>query len=113
MGCHLRGFVDTGFLAVFDGRHYLPELSMRRSANISRVLPAIIRSRHGAYLDRCHREHEERHNDGVNRLVIRFVWEGVQAVAGWRGEVNVRGLTQMQPELLVRVNDRTLGPGTL
>ena len=35
-------------------------------------LPAVIRSRHGAYLDRWYREHEQRHNDGVNRLVVRF-----------------------------------------
>ena len=49
---HLRRFVDTGLVAVFDGRHYLSELGMRRAANMSRVLPSIIRSRHGPYLDR-------------------------------------------------------------
>ena len=43
----------TGLVAVFDGRHYLSELGMRRAANMSRVLPAVIRSRHGAYLDTC------------------------------------------------------------
>ena len=74
---HLRQFVDTGLVAVFDGRHYLSELGMRRAANMSRVLPDIIRRRHGAYLDRWYREHEERHNDGVNRLVVRFAREGV------------------------------------
>ena len=45
---------------------------MRRAANMSRVLPSVIRSRHGAYLDRRYREHEQHHNDGVNRLVVRF-----------------------------------------
>ena len=50
---HLKRFVDTGLVAVFDGRHYLSELGMRRAANMSRVLPAVIRSRHGAYLDTC------------------------------------------------------------
>ena len=109
---HLRRFVDTGLVAVFDGRHYLSEPGMRRAANMSRVLPAIIRSRHGAYLDRWYREHEVQHNDGVNRLVVRFAREGVAAVAGWRGEVNVPGLTQVRPDLLVPVNDGTLGPGT-
>ena len=76
-------------MAVFDGRHYLSEPGMRRAANMSRVLPSVIRSRHGAYLDRWYREHEERHNDGVNRLVVQFAREGVDVVAGWRGEVNV------------------------
>ena len=67
---------------------------------MSRVLPAVIRSRHGAYLGRWYREHEQRHNDGVNRLVVRFAREGVAVVAGWRGEVNVPGLTQVRPDLL-------------
>ena len=108
---HLKRFVDTGLVAVFDGRHYLSELGMRRAANMSRVLPSVIRSRHGAYLDRWYREHEQHHNDGVNRLVVRFAREGVEAVAGWRGEVNVPGLTQVRPDLLVQVSEGTLGAG--
>ena len=105
-------FVRTGLVAVFDGRHYLSELGMRRAANMSRVLPSVIRSRHGAYLDRWYREHEQRHNDGVNRLVVRFAREGVEVAAGWRGEVNVPGLTQVRPDLLVQVSGGALGAGT-
>ena len=108
---HLKRFVETGLVAVFDGRHYLSELGMRRAANMSRVLPAIIRGRHGAYLDRWYREHEQHHNDGVNRLVVRFAREGVEAVAGWRGEVNVPGLTQVRPDLLVQVSGGPFGAG--
>ena len=108
---HLRRFVDYGLVAVFDGRHYLSEQGMRRAANMSRVLPSIIRSRHGPYLDRWYREHERRHNDGVNRLVVRFAREGVEAVAGWRAEVNVPGLTQVRPDLLVLVQDGPFGGG--
>ena len=108
---HLRRFVDTGLAAVFDGRHYLSERGMRRAANMSRVLPSVIRSRHGPYLDRWYREHELQHNDGVNRLVVRFAREGVQAVAGWRGEVNVPGLTQVRPDLLLLVTDGPFGAG--
>ena len=108
---HLRRFVETGLVAVFDGRHYLSELGMKRAANMSRVLPGIIRSRHGPYLDRWYREHEQRHNDGVNRLVVQFAREGVEAVAGWRGEVNVPGLTQVRPDLLVLVQQGPFGEG--
>ena len=108
---HLKRFVETGLVAVFDGRHYLSELGMRRAANMSRVLPSVIRSRHGAYLDRWYREHEQHHNDGVNRLVVRFAREGVAAVAGWRGEVNVPGLTQVRPDLLVQVSGGPFGAG--
>ena len=108
---HLKRFVETGLVAVFDGRHYLSELGMRRAANMSRVLPSVIRSRHGAYLDGWYREHEQHHNDGVNRLVVRFAREGVAAVAGWRGEVNVPGLTQVRPDLLVQVSGGPFGAG--
>ena len=108
---HLRRFVQTGLVAVFDGRHYLSELGMRRAANMSRILPSVIRSRHGAYLDRWYREHEQYHNDGVNRLVVRFAREGVAVVAGWRGEVNVPGLTQVRPDLLVQVSEGPFGEG--
>ena len=109
---HLGRFVETGLVAVFDGRHYLSKLGMRRAANMSRVLPSVIRSRHGAYLNPWYREHEQTHNDGVNRLVVRFAREGVEAVAGWRGEVNVPGLTQVRPDLLVQVSEGALGAGT-
>ena len=111
VGRHLERFVDTGLVAVFDGRHYLSELGMRRAANMSRVLPSVIRSRHGAYLGRWYRDHEAQHNDGVNRLVVRFAREGVAVVAGWRGEVNVPGLTQVRPDLLVRVRQGALARG--
>ena len=107
----LDRFRQTGLVAVFDGRHYLSELGMKRAANMSRVLPSVIRLRHGAYLDRWYREHEQHHNDGVNRLVVRFAREGVVAVAGWRGEVNVPGLTQVRPDLLVQVSGGALGSG--
>ena len=108
---HLGRFVETGLVAVFDGRHYLSELGMRRAANMSRVLPAVIQRRHGAYLDRWYREHEVRHNDGVNGLVMQFSREGVETVAGWRGEVNIPGLTQVRPDLLVRVAEGPFGAG--
>ena len=51
----LRRFVDTGLVVVFDGRHYLTELGMKRAANMSRVRPSVIRSRHGVFLDRWSR----------------------------------------------------------
>ena len=108
---HLRRFVDTGLVAVFDGRHYLSEQGMKRAANMSRVLPGIIRSRQGPYLDGGYRDYQRRHNDGVNRLVAQLAREGVEAVGGWRGEVNVPGLTQVRPDLLLLVEDGPFGAG--
>ena len=109
---HLGRLVDTGLAAVFDQRYYLAELGMRRAANMSRMMPAVIRSRHGAYMDRWYREHERSHNDGVNLLAALFAREGVEVVAGWRGEVNVPGFTQVRPDLLVQVNRGPFGAGT-
>ena len=75
------------------------------------MLPSVIRRRHGAYLDHWYREHEEHHNDGVNQLFARFARERVDVAAGWRGEMNVPGLTQVRPDLLVQVNEGALGAG--
>ena len=99
----LEDFVATGLVARFDERHYLAPSGMRRAATLSRVSPSVIRSRHGAYLETWYRYHELAHNDGVNRLVARFAQQGVAAVAGWRGEVNVPNVTQVRPDLLVPV----------
>ena len=107
----LEQFVRSGLVAVFDRRYYLAELGMRRAANLSRLLPGMIRRRHGAYLDRWYRDHEQEHNDGVNRLVLRFAEEGVAAVAGWRGEINLPDVTQVRPDLLVPVREGPFGPG--
>lgn len=108
---HLRSFVETGLVLAFDGRHYLSELGMKRAANMSRVLPGIIKSRHGLYLDRRYRERQQHHDDGVNRLVVQFAREGVDVVAGWRAEVNVPGLTQVRPDLVALVSDGPFGEG--
>lgn len=111
VGRILEDFVGAGLVAVFGGRHYLADLGMRRAATLSRVSPAAIRRRHGAYLEQRYREHELLHNDGVNRLVVRFAREGVAAVGGWRGEVNVPDVTQVRPDLLVPVAAGPFGGG--
>ncbi len=107
----LGRFVRAGLVAVYDRRYYLAELGMRRAANLSRVLPGIVRRRHGAYLDRWYRQHEQRHNDGVNLLVVRFAEERVSVVVGWRGEINVPDVTQVRPDLLAPVEEGPFGPG--
>ena len=103
IGRKLDEFVAAGLVAQFDGRYYLAERGMRRAATLSRVSPAALRRRHGAYLERRYREHELGHNDGLNRLVASFAQEGVAVAAGWRGEVNVPDVTQVRPDLLVPV----------
>ena len=38
--------------------------------------------------------------------------EGVEVVTGWRGEINVPGLTQVRPDLMVQARAEPLGLGT-
>ncbi len=107
----LDDFVSAGLAAEFDGRYYLAELGMRRAATLSRVSPAAVRRRHGAYLESRHRQREAIHDDGLNRLVARFAQEAVAVVAGWRGEVNVPDVTQVRPDLLAPVVAGPYGGG--
>ncbi|MXX79792.1 MAG: hypothetical protein F4Y69_02020 [Chloroflexi bacterium] len=107
----LQRFDDLDLAASFEERYYLGEAGIRRAANFSRVRPAVIRSRHGFYLQRKWRLREQRHDDGVNDLVLQLAREGVRAYAGWRGEVNLPGLTQIRPDLLLLVEDGPFGSG--
>ncbi|WP_420621396.1 hypothetical protein [Candidatus Poriferisodalis sp.] len=103
--------VDVGLVVVFDERFYLAERGMRRAASLSRVLPGRIRSRHAAYLESGYRRQELRHNDGVNQIVLQFAREGVGVFAGWRGEINLPGITQVKPDLVALVADGPFGAG--
>ena len=111
---HLRRFVETGLVAVFDGRHYLSELGMRRAANMSRVLPCgdpqpprglpgpLVPGARGA---------TQRRREPPGGAVRQGRSGG--GAAGWRGEVNVPGLTQVRPDLLVQVSEGALGAWSL
>ena len=108
----LRRLLDAGLAVRHDRRYYLAERGFVRAANLSRIQPGAIRSRHGAYLQARFRRLQRLHDDGVNRLVLRFAREGVRAFAGWRGEVNIPDLTQLRPDLLLLVSEGPFGPGT-
>ena len=107
----LRGFIEVGLAVRFDGRFYLAETGIRRAANLSRIQPSVIRSRHGVYLRSRFRRQDLAHNDAVNRLVLAFAREGARVFGGWRGEVNIPGLTQLRPDLLLLVTEGPFGPG--
>ena len=72
-GRHLRRFVDTGLVSVFDGRRYLSELGMRRAVQHEPGAalgdPQPPRGLPGPLVPGAASEH---HNDGVNRLVVRI-----------------------------------------
>ena len=107
----LTRFCDSDLIAEFDDRFYLAEGGMHKAANLSRILPSTIRSRHGTLLEPNYRQHELRHNDGVNRLVEQFASEQAQVFAGWRAEVNLPDITQVKPDLVVLVDEGPFGAG--
>lgn len=107
----LARLVEVGLIDRFDGRCYLTERGLRRAANVSRLLASALIRRHGAYLLPAFRYRQRRHDRGINQLVLQFAAEGATAFVGWRGDINVPGVTQIRPDLLVLVTDGPLGTG--
>lgn len=111
VGGALANLVEVGLIDRFDGRCYLTERGLRRAANVSRLLASALIRRHGAYLLPAFLHRQRRHDGGVNQLVLQFAAEGAAAFVGWRGEINVPGVTQIRPDLVVLVADGPLGSG--
>lgn len=111
VGSVLARCIDEGLIDQLDERCYLAPRGMRRAANLSRVIASSINSRHGMYLDRALRQRLLAHDDGVNSLVVNFARESVSAFAGWRGEINLPGITQIKPDLLVVASEGPFGSG--
>ncbi len=107
----LRRFLLAGLAVRHERRFYLAQRGFLRAANLSRIQVSAVRNRHGAYLQARYRRIQQRHDDGVNRLALQFAREGTRAFAGWRGEVNIPGLTQLRPDLLLLVGAGPFGPG--
>jgi len=107
----LATLVEVGLIDRFNDHCYLTERGLHRAANVSRLLASALVRRHGAYLIPTFRNLQLRHDDGVNRLVLQFAAEGAAAFVGWRGEINVPGITQVRPDLVVLVTDGPLGSG--
>lgn len=111
VGSALARLAEVGLIDRFDGRCYLTERGWRRAANVSRLLASALIRRHGAYLLPAFLHRQRHHDAGVNGLVLQFAAEGAAAFAGWRGEINVPGVTQIRPDLVVLVADGPLGGG--
>ena len=107
----LARLVDVGLIDRFDNRCYLTEQGLHRAANISRLLASALTRRHGAYLLPSFLHRQRHHDSGINQLVLQFASEGASAFVGWRGEINVPGVTQIRPDLVVLVSDGPLGSG--
>lgn len=107
----LARLVEVGLIDHFDDRCYLTERGLQRAANASRLLASALIRRHGAYLLPAFLHRQRHHDSGINQLVLQFASEGASAFVGWRGEINVPGVTQIRPDLVVLVSDGPLGSG--
>lgn len=107
----LAKLVEVGLIDRFDDRCYLTERGLQRAANASRLLASALIRRHGAYLLPAFLHRQRHHDSGINQLVLQFASEGASAFVGWRGEINVPGVTQIRPDLVVLVSDGPLGAG--
>lgn len=105
----LGSFVNLELAAEFDGRYFLGERGMIVAANLSRIRRDTIARRHSAYYNEDFRQHLFHHDEGVNRLVLKFAQEGVTAIGGWRGELNLTNVTQIKPDLLILVSEGPFG----
>ena len=108
----LRKFEEARLVFPWRGRYYLDQLGMRLVARINRVSPSSITHRFERYLNESFREHEHRHDDGVNALAARFKRIDVVIEPGWRRMVHhAYGRTQVRPDAWVYVERGPLGTG--
>ncbi len=105
----LGRFVNLELAVEFDGRYFLGKRGMIVAANLSRIRSDTISRRHSAYYNQDFRHHQFHHDDGINRLVLKFAQEGVAAIGGWRGEFNLTNITQIKPDLLILVSEGPFG----
>ena len=107
----LFDFIERGVAVKYEDCFFLAKAGMKRAADLSRVRFESIYGRHAAYFDTRFRLHQLRHDDGVNQLVLKFAREGVKAIGGWRGELNLPNVTQIKPDLIVLVDQGPYGSG--
>ena len=108
----LRKYEEAGLAFRWRDRYYLDGPGMRLVARINRVSSSSIVHRFERYLDEAFREHEHRHDDGVNALTARFKRIDVTIEPGWRRIVNhPYGRTQARPDAWVYVERGLLGTG--
>ena len=104
----LGKFIDGGAIMVEGGEHYVTRSGISLLARLSRTTVAQAMGPTARFLERKGRDKERAHNGSVNLFAALCAKAGSRPLAGWRGEVNIVGVTQVKPDLLVKLRE---GPG--
>ena len=107
----LRRLVAAGLVVIIDGRFYLTEPAWRRAVKIDRVSGGRAKNRLASFItEEDHtRKRYRRHDAAVMDLADQFRRHGMPVAKGWRAVLNVPGVTQVAPDLVVCVGDGPFG----
>ena len=96
----LVDLVGEGLLVQVEDVYYLGDPAMIYVSDRDRISVTTVRDRLQSYLDpsKERHRHDLEHNLGMIRIVRALKRHGIQVHGGWRGVVNVRGVTQVQPD---------------
>lgn len=93
---------------VEGGEHYVLKPGISILARLSRTTVAQAMGPTGRFLEKEGRDKERMHNRAVNRFATLCARAGSRPLPGWRGEVNIAGVTQVKPDMMVYLRE---GPG--
>ena len=107
----LNILTETRLVADFDGHHYLTDHALIWASRRDRVHISTLRSKFGSFcVENSHnRRRLVRHDSGLANLASRFVKQQVPVFPGWRATTDFAGLTQLNPDAVVRLNSEEHG----
>ena len=95
-------------VTVEGSEHYVLKPGISILARLSRTTVAQVMGPTGRFLERTGRDKERMHNRAVNRFATLCARAGSRPLPGWRGEVNIPGVTQVKTDMMVYLRE---GPG--
>lgn len=96
---------DKELVVEFDGHHYLADAGLLWASRRDRVHISTVRARLSSFCteDSYNRRRLVRHDSGLANLASRLAEQGAPVFPGWRAITNYPGLTQLDPDAVVRL----------
>ena len=107
----LNALCDHDVLLEDQGELYVDRKGIQFVAAVSRTSVEVVRETCGRWLKKGQREDYRDHNRGVARLALAFFKAGGELVGSSRATTNVPGVTQVQPDAVIRLVDGPYGSG--
>ncbi|MCY4417726.1 MAG: hypothetical protein OXE87_15660 [Chloroflexi bacterium] len=107
----LNDLIAGNAILVEEGEHYLMKPGISILAKLSRTTVAQVMGPTGRFLRKEGRDKERMHNRAVNEFATLCARAGSRPMSGWRGEVNIPGVTQVKPDVLVYLSEGPAGHG--